>query len=75
MTLTLQSLENLFETIQTRLAHAVQRRAAFALPEVGRSVRAGGVENIRFAEHVLDHEVRTLRESGQRNDELKISSV
>lgn len=61
MALTLQSLEDLFEAIQAGLTHAVQREAAFALAEVGRSVRAAGAEDVCFAEHVLHHEVGSLK--------------
>lgn len=61
MALTLQSLEDLFEATQAGLAHTVEREAAFALAEVGRSVRAAGAEYIRFAENILHHEVRALR--------------
>lgn len=61
MTLTLESLQDLFEATQAGLTHAVQRESASALSEVGRSVRAGGAENVRFTEHVLHHEVGALR--------------
>lgn len=58
--LRLEPLQDLFESVQTRLAHAVQRVGAFDLAEVGRPVAARGFQDVRFAVHVLDHEALAL---------------
>lgn len=60
VSLCLEPLEDLFEAVQTGLAHSVQGIRPLGLPEVGRSAAAGGVEHVCFAVHILDHEVLTL---------------
>lgn len=60
VSLRLEPLENLFETIQARLTHSIQRIGPLDLAEVGRSAAPGGVENISLAVHILDHEVLPL---------------
>lgn len=60
VSLRLEPLEDLFETIQAGLAHSVQRIAPFDLAKVWRSAALGGDENIGLAAHVLDHEVLPL---------------
>lgn len=64
MSLRLEPLENLFETIQARLTHPIQRVGPLDLAEVGRSVAARGVEDICLAVHILDHEVLPLESNG-----------
>lgn len=64
MSLRLEPLENLFETIQARLTHPIQRVGPLDLAEVGRSVATRGVEDIRLAVHILDHEVLPLESNG-----------
>lgn len=60
MSLRLELLENLFETVQAGLTHPIQRVGALDLAEVGRTVAAGGVEDVCLTEHILDHEVHPL---------------
>lgn len=64
MSLSLEPLENLFEAIQARLPHSIQRIGTLDLAKVGRSAAPGGVENIGFAVHILDHEVLPLENRG-----------
>lgn len=64
VSLSLEALENLFEAIQARLPHSVQRIGTLDLTEVGRSAAPGGVENVGFAVHILDHEVLPLEICG-----------
>lgn len=56
----LEPLENLFETVQARLTHSIERMRPLGLAEVGRSAAPGGVENVSLAVHILDHEVLPL---------------
>lgn len=63
VSLRLEPLENLFEAIQARLTHPIQRVGSLDLPEVGRSIAARGTEDICLAVHILDHEVLPLEGS------------
>lgn len=60
VSLRLKPLENLFEAVQARLAHPIQRVGPLDLAEVGRSIAARGIEDICLAVHILDHEVLPL---------------
>lgn len=60
MSLRLEPLENLFEAVQTRLTHPIQRVGSLDLTEVGRPVAARGIQDICLAVHILDHEVLPL---------------
>lgn len=64
MSLRLEPLEDLFETIQAGLTHSIQRVAPFDLAKVWRSAAPGGDENVGLAGHVLDHEVLPLEKGG-----------
>lgn len=66
VSLRLEPLENLLETVQAWLAHSIQRIGPLHLAKVGRSVAPGGVENVSLAVHVLDHEVLPLESEVQR---------
>ncbi len=57
MSLRLEPLKNLFEAVQARLTHPIQRVGAFNLAEVWRSKAASCVQDICLAVHILDHEV------------------
>lgn len=64
VSLRLEPLEDLFETIQAGLTHSIQRVAPFDLAKVWRSAALGGDENVGLAGHVLDHEVLPLEKGG-----------
>lgn len=64
MSLSLEPLEDLFEAIQARLPHSIQRIGTLDLTEVGRSTAPTGVENVGFAVYILDHEVLPLEIRG-----------
>lgn len=64
VSLRLEPLEDLFETVQAGLTHSIQRIAPLDLAEVGRSAAPGGVENIGLAVDVLDHEELPLEREG-----------
>lgn len=64
VSLRLEPLEDLFETVQAGLTHSIQRVAAFDLAKVWRSAAPGGDENVGLAGHVLDHEVLPLEMGG-----------
>lgn len=63
MSLCLEPLENLFEAVQARLTHPVQRVGSLDLAEVGRTVAARGIKDVCLAVHILDHEVLPLESS------------
>lgn len=71
VSLRLEPLENLFETVQARLTHPVQGIGPLGLAEVGRSAAPGSVENISFAVHILDHEVLPLESVVKRKALIK----
>lgn len=63
VSLRLEPLENLFEAIQARLTHPIQRVGSLDLAEVGRPIAACGIQDICLAVHILDHEVLPLESS------------
>lgn len=60
VSLRLKSLENLFEAVQARLTHPIQRVGSLDLAEVGSPIAARGIKDICLAVHILDHEVLPL---------------
>lgn len=66
VSLGLEPLENLSETIQAWLTHSIQRIGPLHLAEVGRPAAPGCVENIGLAVHILDHEVLPLESEVER---------
>lgn len=65
MSLCLEHLENLFKAIQAGLTHPIQRVGSHNLAEVGRSIAAGGIQDICLAVHILDHEVLSLESNAK----------
>lgn len=60
VSLRLEPLKNLFEAVQARLTHPIQRVGPLDLAKVGRAVAARGIEDICLAVHILHHEVLPL---------------
>lgn len=71
VSLRLEPLEDLFEAVQARLTHSVQRIGPLDLTEVGRSAAPGGVKNVGLAVYILDHEVLPLESEVYREAFIK----